>query len=106
MEQSPLALDWVDHLGQLFTTIVSGLWLSITERGATLALFTRRAGLLWLRAILHTLGLITTYAALPYIQLSEVVTIFYLRPLPVVLLCWWYLGEKVSRIQIFTGSET
>ena len=46
------------------------------------------------------------YACMEYLNLSEYITVFHVRPLPVFVLCWLLLGEGITWIQILTGGRS
>jgi hypothetical protein len=56
--------------------------------------------LLWIRGCLLSMGLITGYSSLRYLTISEFLTIFCCLPFPTGLLCWMFLGEQFTRVQM------
>lgn len=46
------------------------------------------------------MGLITGYSSLRYLTISEFLTIFCCLPFPTGLLCWLFLGEQFTRVQM------
>ncbi len=59
----------------------------------------------WLRSLLAALVTLTAYAALRYIPISEFMTIFLTKPIPVTLACHLLLGEPFTRIQLAACRE-
>jgi drug/metabolite transporter (DMT)-like permease len=57
-------------------------------------------GLMWIRGCLLSMGLITGYSSLRYLTISEFLTIFCCLPFPTGLLCWMFLGEEFTRVQM------
>jgi drug/metabolite transporter (DMT)-like permease len=57
-------------------------------------------GLMWIRGCLLSMGLITGYSSLRYLTISEFLTIFCCLPFPTGLLCWMFLGEQFTRVQM------
>jgi len=55
---------------------------------------------MWLRGGLLSMGLLTGYSSLRYLTISEFLTIFCCLPFPTGLLCWLFLGEKFTRVQM------
>ncbi|WVQ70435.1 uncharacterized protein L199_008662 [Kwoniella botswanensis] len=62
-----------------------------------------KASLIWVRGFNNSLVIITMYASLLYITLSECTVILHLRPFPVGLLCFVFLRERFSIIQLLAS---
>ena len=56
--------------------------------------------LMWIRGCLLSMGLITGYTSLRYLTISEFLTMFCCLPFPTGLLCWIFLGERFTRVQM------
>jgi drug/metabolite transporter (DMT)-like permease len=56
--------------------------------------------LMWIRGGLLSMGLITGYSSLRYLTISEFLTIFCCLPFPTGLLCWMFLREEFTRVQM------
>lgn len=61
--------------------------------------------LLLIRGALNALGLCLAYASFERLSLTEALTVFHLRPFLVGWLCWIYLSEVFSRIQMVAARE-
>ena len=82
--------------------------MAITYRSPSLlrAVINPSSTLIWARGLNNAIGLVAVTASLAYITLSESVSILHLRPFPVALLCYLFLGEGFTRIQIIACGES
>ncbi|KAK4685927.1 hypothetical protein P7C73_g4208, partial [Tremellales sp. Uapishka_1] len=87
----------------VFTSTLCLLWVRHSDPPGFAVLFTADKWLVWVRGTVNSLGIYTVYLALQYIALSEAVAIFHLRPFPVAFLCFVFLGERFTRIQLFAS---
>ncbi len=59
----------------------------------------------WIRGLLGASSILFEFAAFKLIPLTEVISVYHLKPIPVALLCFLFLGERFTRIQIFACGE-
>jgi len=64
------------------------------------------SGILWIRSFNLAIAAVAVVLSLEYITLSEAISILHMRPFPVLLLCYVFLGEPFSRIQLMACGES
>jgi drug/metabolite transporter (DMT)-like permease len=81
----------------VITSVICIAWLYLKDRPTLLSILGTDSWLLWVRGALTGVGLLLTYTAFNYLDLSTALTVFHLRPFPTALLCYVFLNETFGR---------
>ena len=65
----------------------------------------RQNALIWARGVLVAVGVSCIYAAFRFISLSDGMALFHTRPFVVGVICWIWLGERFTGVQIAASGE-
>lgn len=77
--------------------LLSFLWVRGTPHAPLGPPGTRQ--LLWARGVILTVILLMIYTSMRYLTLSEFWMTTSGSPFPTALLCWWFLGERFTKLQ-------
>jgi drug/metabolite transporter (DMT)-like permease len=98
---SPLVITWGRFAFQ--SVLMLGL---LMVSGGLRALYTHRFGLHLVRGALLATATLLFFWALQQLPLAECIAIFFVQPMILTLLSWWFLGETVGvhrKLAVVTG---
>ena len=76
-----------------------------TPHPATVFARNRQNALIWARGVLVAVGVSCIYAAFRFISLSDGMALFHTRPFVVGVICWIWLGERFTGVQMAASGE-
>ena len=90
---------------QFFGFIICISYFLSVDTRPLVKLFSSSSGWVWLRAVENSTNLGFTYFSVANLDLATFITLFNLKPFVVAFLCWIFLGERVTKIQIIACRE-
>ncbi|RXK36039.1 hypothetical protein M231_06687 [Tremella mesenterica] len=89
----------IAFLRMFFTGIATFIYLVYNESNSLMAILKPNSIIWWTRGAVNSSSLILAYTALAHMPLSDFITLFHLRPIPVALLCSIFLHEVFTWVQ-------